>query len=408
MNQYMKKITALLLAGTLTLGMGMVPGYADETSETAEAVAATEASGNQAACAGAAFLTEAIGNGEFVSLENHFSEVGGIGVGLKQYYNDVAAKKVSKKKKLKITQLVDERASVLDSYKKLGVADVNGTNYLNVRKKPSTDAKLAGKMTNNDGCEILKKTKDGKWYKIKSGNVKGYVYAEYIITGDKAKEIAIEEAEKLAVVTSDANLNVRKKPSTDAKILTKISTDERYEVKSVKNGWVKINLGENEDGKTIYGYISEDYCDIKYDLYAAIKYIPPSEGGSESGVAGASSTRSGVASYGTQFVGNPYVWGGTSLTHGADCSGFVMSVFAKYGIYLPHSSAAQAYCGTSISASQLQPGDLVFYGSGHINHVAIYIGGGMIVHAANPRRGIVINSMNYMSPVKYVNVIGSR
>ena len=103
MNQYIRKITALLLAGTLTLGVGMVPGYADEASETAQAVETTE---NQEACAGAAFLTDAIGRGEFVSLENHFSEVGGIGVGLKQYYNDVAAKKVSKKKKLKMLILM--------------------------------------------------------------------------------------------------------------------------------------------------------------------------------------------------------------------------------------------------------------------------------------------------------------
>ena len=106
-------------------------------------------------------------------------------------------------------------------------------------------------------------------------------------------------------------------------------------------------------------------------------------------------------------MGNPYVWGGTSLTNGADCSGFVMSVFAKYGVYLPHSSSGQSYCGTRVSSSQMRPGDLVFYGSGGINHVAIYIGDGMIVHAANTRCGIVINSWNYMTPVKIVNVLGN-
>lgn len=414
MNHKFRTFTALMLAGTMTLGLGIMPGYAAETGETAVETAA-DLSAQEAvqslttsACAGAAIITDAIANGELVSL-NHATEVAGIGVGLHNYYESVANETVSEKKSLKIAEIVDERAEVLDNYKKIGIADVNGTNYLNVRKKPSTDAKLAGKMTNNNVCEILKKSKDGEWYKVRSGSVTGYVYAEYIITGTDAKKLAIENAEKLAVVTDAENLNVRKKPSTDAKILTKISEDERYEVVKVKNGWVKINLGEDEDGKNIYGYISSDYCDIKYDLYAAAKYIPPEEASAESGSSTSStSVRSGIANYGCQFIGNPYVWGGTSLTHGADCSGFVMSVFAKYGIYLPHSSAAQAYCGTSISSSQLQAGDLVFYGSGGINHVAIYIGGGMIVHAANPRRGIVINSMNYMTPVKYVNVLGSR
>ena len=110
-------------------------------------------------------------------------------------------------------------------------------------------------------------------------------------------------------------------------------------------------------------------------------------------------------SYATQFVGNPYVWGGTSLTRGADCSGFVMSVFANYGISLPHSSRAQANCGTKISASDAQPGDLFFYGNGSsINHVAIYIGGGRVVHASSPKSGIKISGAYYRTPVKVVRV----
>ena len=110
--------------------------------------------------------------------------------------------------------------------------------------------------------------------------------------------------------------------------------------------------------------------------------------------------RQAVADFAVQFVGNPYVWGGTSLTRGADCSGFVLSVYANYGVYLPHSSRAQAGCGTRISASEAQPGDLFFYGSGKsINHVAIYIGNGQIVHASNKRDGIKISNAFYRSPV---------
>lgn len=336
---------------------------------------------------------------------NTASGVAGISLDLDGYYGAVASDQVASDVELELKKLLEEKAAVLKDYKKLGIADVKSTNYLNVRKKPSTDADICGKMTQNTACDIVKKK--GDWYKIKSGSVTGYVYAKYIITGEEAEKIALEEAEKMAVVTTDSNLNVRKKPSTDSSIITKISTEERYEVQSVKNGWVKISLDglTDEEGDEVdaAGYISADYCDVKYALKAAVKYTPLEEGGTSA----YTSTRASLCNYACQFVGNPYVWGGTSLTNGADCSGFVLSVFAKYGVYLPHSSRAQAYCGTSISSSQMKPGDLVFYGSGVIDHVAIYIGNGMIVHAANTRRGIVINSWNYMTPVKIVNVLGN-
>ncbi|MDE6980450.1 MAG: C40 family peptidase, partial [Lachnospiraceae bacterium] len=107
-----------------------------------------------------------------------------------------------------------------------------------------------------------------------------------------------------------------------------------------------------------------------------------------------------------QFVGNPYVYGGTSLTNGADCSGFTLSIFAKYGIYLPHSSAAQAGYGRRINASEAQPGDLFFYGSGsRISHVAIYIGNGQIVHASSRRTGIKISNAYYRSPICVVRLL---
>ena len=106
-----------------------------------------------------------------------------------------------------------------------------------------------------------------------------------------------------------------------------------------------------------------------------------------------------IADYAVQFVGNPYVWGGTSLTNGADCSGFVQSVFANFGIYLSRVAADQAGNGTYVDLGSLLPGDLLFYGSGSINHVAIYIGGGQIVHAANSSSGICISSAYYSTPV---------
>ena len=124
--------------------------------------------------------------------------------------------------------------------------------------------------------------------------------------------------------------------------------------------------------------------------------------------AGVSDARVSLVAYACQFVGNPYVWGGTSLTNGADCSGFTLSIFAKYGIYLPHSSRAQPNCGTIISASEAQPGDLFFYGSGNsISHVAIYIGNGQIVHASNETTGIIISNAFYRTPICVSNVLGN-
>ena len=121
---------------------------------------------------------------------------------------------------------------------------------------------------------------------------------------------------------------------------------------------------------------------------------------------GVSDTRVSLVQYALQFVGNPYVWGGTSLTNGIDCSGFTMQVYARYGISLPHHAASQPGYGRRISASEARPGDLFFYGSGSsIGHVGIYIGNGQIVHASNPRTGIKISSAYYRTPICVVSYL---
>ena len=109
--------------------------------------------------------------------------------------------------------------------------------------------------------------------------------------------------------------------------------------------------------------------------------------------------RENIAQFAVQFVGNPYVYGGTSLTNGADCSGFVMSVFKEFGYDLPRVAAAQYEASQKKDISQMETGDLVFYGAGGINHVALYIGDGKVVHALNSNKGIVITDYNYDTPV---------
>ena len=128
-----------------------------------------------------------------------------------------------------------------------------------------------------------------------------------------------------------------------------------------------------------------------------------SDGGSTLG----SGDGSAIASYALKFVGNPYVYGGSSLTHGTDCSGFTMSVFKKFGISLPRTSGAQSGVGKKISPSSARAGDLIFYASGgHVNHVALCIGGGRVVHASNPRTGIKTSNMYYRKPYCARRVLG--
>ncbi len=262
---------------------------------------------------------------------------------------------------------------------------------LNVREAPGTEASLVGKMPNNAGCEIL--GEEGEWTKISSGDVAGYVKSEYLLTGEAAVARAEEVKQTIATVTT-TTLYVRSEPTTDSSIITSMPMGEELEVVELLDGWVKINVDSDE------GYVSADYVEVSVELKKAMTMTEVRYG------QGVSDVRVSLVQFATQFIGKPYVWGGTSLTRGADCSGFVLSVFANYGISLPHSSRAQANCGASISASEAKPGDLFFYGNGRsINHVAIYIGNGQVVHASSPKSGIKISGAYYRTPVKVVRII---
>jgi cell wall-associated NlpC family hydrolase len=265
---------------------------------------------------------------------------------------------------------------------------------LNVREEPSTSGKLVGKLPKNAACEVLEQTEDG-WAHIQSGEVEGYVSLEFLLTGPDARVKAKELVRTVAIAETDG-LNVREQPNTDSAIMTQVLKGEELEyVETLSDGWVKVSI-DGEDA-----YVSEEFVTVEETLDTAITMTELLYG------QGVSDVRVDLCEYAKQFVGNPYVWGGTSLTKGADCSGFVMSVFKKYGISLSHSSKAQANEGTKISLSEIKPGDLIFYGnsSGSINHVAIYIGGGQIVHASSPKTGIKISKYNYRTPVKAVRVI---
>ncbi len=325
----------------------------------------------------------------------------------------------------------DMRQTVLSLYDNLGVSNVS--NYLNVRDNPDeTKGKIIAKLPSNAGCDILDTSTAG-WLKIRSGNITGYVKSEYILTGQQAKDKALQVAKLMAISNTDG-VNVRTEATATTEIYTQISNSERFLVADQQDGWVKIEIDDQD------AYLSSDYVDVKYGLEEAIKYTPvvevadtsnsksntknstgksssssKSSGKKSSANDGAAGSKSGsvsskraqIANYAVQFVGNRYVYGGTSLTNGTDCSGFTMSVMAKFGVSLPHNSGSQAGSGKSITSSQMRPGDLVFYsGSGGINHVALYIGNGQVCHASNAKSGIKISTWNYRTPAKIVNVLG--
>lgn len=317
----------------------------------------------------------------------------------------------------------DDHVKLNLNYSRLGIASKVDT-YLNVRSKPSEEAKIVGKMTKNAGCHIYK-MKNG-WAKMVSGKVNGWVKAEYIVTDEKAEELATKVGRECVEINTNS-LRVRALPTTSAPIYSIVSEGEEFVIrkqhvtmnfvnKIIKkqkiskefieraggmeaiaadlNNWICITV-DNE-----YAFVAKEFITEQYSLKRAVKVGTLSEGSSD----GASSSQVSIAEYAKQFLGNRYVWGGASLTGGTDCSGFTMSLYARYGHSLPHNAAAQASVTRSVSSPQ--PGDLFFYSNGsRINHVAMYIGNGLVIHASNPSDGIKISNAYYRHPVKIGRVM---
>ncbi len=300
---------------------------------------------------------------------------------------------------------MDLKAMAINQYNNILISKVQS--YLNIRSSPKDEgnSNVIGKLPGKAAGEILE-TEDG-WYKIRSGSITGYVTADpqYTATGQEAVDLAMESASLMAIVNTE-RLNVRMEPNTDSKIWTQISKEERYSVVQQMDGWVQIELDtgdeEEDGGDGAYISTSDNLVEVRYALAEAIKFSPMEELANQQ-----ASQRSKIVNYALQFVGNRYVWGGTSLTNGTDCSGFTQSVLRHFGISIPRVSRDQAKTGKSINSNQMRPGDLIFYtnSSGTVNHVAMYIGNGQVVHAASRKSGIKISSWNYRTPAKIRNVI---
>ena len=265
-------------------------------------------------------------------------------------------------------------------------------NNLNIRAIAAEDGRLIGKLPRKAAAEMI--YEEGEWSYIASGKVEGFVKSEYLLTGFAALREAEELATLVAVVDTDW-LRVREEASTDSEVITQVPMGEQLEVDEIlDSGWIKIFLDAE------MAYVAAEFVEVKYDLATAITMSELLYG------QGVSDIRVDICQYAKQFLGNPYVWGGISLTRGADCSGFVQSVFKKYGVWLPRSSVSQSNYGTKVTIANMKPGDLIFYArGGRVDHVALYIGGGQVIHASSPRTGIRISRYNYRSPYKVMRVL---
>lgn len=316
----------------------------------------------------------------------------------------------------KIASMTEEERE----FSNLVIARVN--DYVNVRSEASEEGEIVGKLYDKSVGTFI--TEQDGWYEINSGNVTGYVKGEYCVTGTDAVALAKEVGTRLATVTT-TTLKVREDASTESAVLGLVPIEEELSVVEEADGWVKVDIEEG------YGWVSTDYVSLHTEFVkaeskaeeearlakeaeerrkaraaasansqkisssnktynSASSYIPAG-GGSASGNA--------VAQFALQFTGNPYVYGGSSLTNGTDCSGFVMSVYKNFGVNLPHSSSADRSVGSGVgSLAEAQPGDIICYSG----HVGIYIGDGQIVHASNKRTGIIVSNAGYR------NILGIR
>ena len=323
-------------------------------------------------------------------------------------------------------------------------AIVTASGQVNIRSSADVNSSKVGIISGGGMVTVL--GSEGEWSHITSGGCDGYIKSEFLVFGNDAKTYAENNLQKVIVINA-TTLRLRADASEDSECLTMLTSGEEYGIIEQGDAWTNIEVDDS-----LSGYVKNDYISVSYRTSKAVAVsdteittevaaasettteqkaatteapkptqevavateapateAPATEAPTTEALAPAPAVNAdagSVVSYALQFVGNPYVYGGSSLTNGTDCSGFTMSVYANFGVYLPHSSASQANCGTEVSLSEAQAGDLIFYKNGGttIGHVALCIGGGQVVHASTEKTGIIVSNMYYSTPCKAVRV----
>lgn len=310
------------------------------------------------------------------------------------------------------------------------IAKIVNTATLRLRESPDRNSKTLDLLSADAEYVVL--GEEGEFAKISvDSDLVGYVFKDYIdihvnfeqavsVEEEKAKE---DEAARLKKEADDAISKLQQMKAEEASKQTTAATTAARKTTAAPettateapttsfSGTIAVNPAGDSTQPTTAEKKTEAPTTAKQTEAPATKSVEVGPGGlngpgSDTSKEVTSATRSAIVAYAKQFLGNPYVYGGTSLTSGADCSGFIQSVYAHFNISTGRSSRDQAAKGKEIAVSAAQPGDLLFYASGnYINHVAMYIGGGQVIHSSTPATGITITSSNYRTPCKAVTFL---
>ncbi|MEE0398280.1 MAG: C40 family peptidase [Lachnospiraceae bacterium] len=310
-------------------------------------------------------------------------------------------------------------------YANLAIAQV--TDYVNVRSLPSTDGEIVGKIYNGSVAQVLATAGDNDdWFQIISGDVEGFIKAEYFLYGEEAEAVIDQYVTYYATVLAD-RLNVREEQSADSRRIGYIDNGENVKVVEDCGDWLKVQYTDSKQG-----YVSAEYVSVHEEfVYAkSIEEERREEAERQALAARAQEAeqstpevignitfptnqytsneelRTAIVDYAMQYLGNKYVHGGRSLAGGTDCSGFTSYIYKDFGYSLSRTPSGQySTNGRSVSYDEIQPGDIICYGKSKCTHVGLYIGDGQIIHSANSRKGVIISAADYDNILAIKNVI---
>ncbi len=310
-------------------------------------------------------------------------------------------------------------------YANLAIAQV--TDYVNVRSLPSTDGEIVGKIYNGSVAQVLATAGDNDdWFQIISGDVEGFIKAEYFLYGEEAEAVIDQYVTYYATVLAD-RLNVREEQSADSRRIGYIDNGENVKVVEDCGDWLKVQYTDSKQG-----YVSAEYVSVHEEfVYAkSIEEERREEAERQALAARAQEAeqstpevignitfptnqytsneelRTAIVDYAMQYLGNKYVHGGRSLASGTDCSGFTCYIYKDFGYSLSRTPGGQySTNGRSIGYDEIQPGDIICYGKSKCTHVGLYIGDGQIIHSANSRKGVIISAADYDNILAIKNVI---